>query len=715
MDYILSMVVSRMPETMPKSASLHDPGALDALFKRLPINASRRGEAEQNLLKSKLAASQSDSVEPFLKLSSTVVEQYQRQQFKDDFLRNYQAVNPKPEGQSNKAYQADKERAYKKACVKPELVEEFCLKHVINEHAKKNPPTDLSIDNKTHFIQAQKQYYAKIFDSYNTLHKIFERLKSHAGDNKSNVDLNDDLRNMVKFIDKTHAKSLHVGVQHDEQDEKTEKAVSLSCIAITGASTLLAASAIAFGVMPSDVASLVGQIDSKDELIDPMLESSELAAHSVEEITSGIVSLIKGEASLGFAKIGVGIARLSVDAIDLVTNFGPSLLAGGGCALGVVGSALNFAMAGLSQYEMMKTDKRINRFNKNLEILDELLSKPKAQQAKELEQLDIEIQLTEKSIAQINKIKTAILAQGELLPQLEKAEAELLKIEKEHHLNGGDIAHAKTTLEICQRENIPVPHEFQTLNAAIEKVNTLNKVKELPELEAKLSEMKEEKEIKLAHASATHGELQMERNVTSKLLMNEMAKKNDQRRSRNFWMGLGIATAAIAVVGVAGFASVATLGVLPAVTAAIFLGFAVSKYMQAGKYSQEQKFHDAQQNMQLYDKIFTDFDSFKEKTGVDLTQQYDIKANNFIGKGTQMDLRDYMHDLMAKNPKQAHDVLLALDKLAENPNSNDAKKDLKTAINNDKFTSQLFKGDGGGEAAQKVEEVEDDERESFHI
>lgn len=482
-------------------------------------------------------------------------------------------------------------------------------------------------------------------------------------------------------------------------EDRVESIADKLAIIATTTALSLATLASTMNILPETIVEAVekGLGSEREEIIDGAAEGAELAAHGVSELVSGVVAKLQGEADIALSKIGVGLSRMTLDALNLTTEFGAALLmAGASSALGIVGSALNFAMAGISQYEMMKTDKEIVDVEEEMSMIDERLAMSISEYDLKIVHLEEDIQVKQKEVhskqAEIVAYKkgySSIFQEDiDIDEQIELAKDELFEEEKRVSVSDDALQHARSTLDLCEREHIAVPNKFKPLEQLREKVKALKAEKELKILEKDIAKLQTRKERMSVFAKTPIDELKKARAEKSDKLTLLKAKKSDQRNSRNFWMGLGMATATIAVVGVVGIASVGTMGILPAVAASVFAGFAVRKYMMGGKHSELAK---TKKDLALYNKIFVTPDSFS-KTGIDQEKQEQLK--------------EHVHDLFAKEPAKAHDVLTALDNLLTDPADVQRQTELKSAIKDEKIASLVLPDDEEGETESNSDEEE---------
>ena len=469
-------------------------------------------------------------------------------------------------------------------------------------------------------------------------------------------------------------------------EDKVESMADKFAIIATTAALSLATLASSVNIMPEFIVEALEKgLGEREEIIDGAAEGAELAAHGLAELVSGVVAKLQGEPEIAISKISVGLGRMTIDALNLTTEFGPALLmAGASSALGIVGSALNFAMAGISQYEMMKTGKEIIEIEEEIAMIDERLTTSMPEYQEKMAQLGEDIKAKQNEMhskqAEIMAYKkgygSALQEDMDIDAQIESTMSDLLEEEKTLSGSDGALAHARSTLDICQREHIAVPNKFKPLEQLREKIKALQAEREVKTLERDIAKLQAKKDCMSDLAVTGEVDLKKTRAEKSDKSIVLKAKQSDQRKSRNFWMGLGIATAAVAVIGIVGVASVGTMGILPAVAAGVFAGFAIRKYMMGGKNSELAK---VKKDLALYNQMFATPEHFS-KTGIEPEKQEQLK--------------EHVHDLLASNPSKAHEILMALDKLSSNPTDAKLQTALKSAIVDEKIASLISVSDG---------------------
>lgn len=464
------------------------------------------------------------------------------------------------------------------------------------------------------YLKAEKEKFNKEMASHERHYHVIERV--------NNIDLNQardaervESTSLTKYLSHSaieevkHTRDSTLLSKREGREEKielSESASQIACLGLTGLSLAVMVAEVASG----NVAELLHLSEAAEGVGDAGIEGLYSCSEASSAITSGIVKMLQGEMKLGMATFGLGIGRLASSALTVATEAAPTAFSAGaavGCSFMTTG--LCFGMAGLSQYQIHRSGKTMTELNEHLKLLDKVIGENRE------DRVDLKKTIEHKKDAITNK------------------ETELVLVNE-----------------------MPITEDFKEddKNVAIKEIKT------------RIEEINEEIDILTKLSSVSDEELKEERSKISRSLLQEKAVKQDHTTSRNLWIKMGVASAAIATIAAVGLVSAATFGVVPIILGASIGGLLLAERYTSGNYSAAEKLKKSEQLMGLYDALIKDKEGFKESSGIDLNKEVDVKVG-FFQRTEKHSIQDHLQDLIIKSPAKAKILIDKLNVCKEAP------------------------------------------------
>ncbi len=258
-----------------------------------------------------------------------------------------------------------------------QVINNALLKHKVEILNQKKQLNLNHADAEKEFLMSEKEAFKKQFDTLDKLYKVIGRveggcLNGSEGNGSENHFKKADYSRWAQYL--SHEKDdrtveaiskLKIGLTRSERIEKVEHYTQMAGMVLKILSVALAISAGDFSKAFAET--------GKD-----VLEQSHVATESASLLVTGIVLMLKGETKLGLTYIGIGTTMLAAQIATSLSEFGLHMFSAAASTmlLSFVSGACCFAMAGLTQYHISKSDKKIDVLNSKIaEINDVLISK----------------------------------------------------------------------------------------------------------------------------------------------------------------------------------------------------------------------------------------------------------------------------------------------------------------------------------------------------
>lgn len=556
------------------------------------------------------------------------------------------------------------------------------------------------------FLRSEQESYAKQAKTLSTLNTIIERVEGRPHCTTA------DFRRWAMLFAKQEDKEieeavtkLKIGVKRQERSEHYEEKAEVAGLILRTIGFTLTIAGLVMGEH-------LGELFENTEFgVDELEESAETSS----ALLTGLILCLKGEYKAAAAPLAVGTVLAATQVLKAVTTFGPHFMSAASMpALGLVGAACSFGMAAYFHHQYKEAQTRVETMDSQIVAIDDFQSIDKKLEAllakaKKIQQtLQSDKPLKEKNQAQTdleairlqlcnkcdemdtnintllspieNRIKSLTEKKNTLeeekqtlneLPDSPSKTERMTHLEQEQAILQAKINDAqqrkdnlnslkqtsmdrvKTTLTLLNKSNL----DFDLTKAGKETPKAEQDA--LKNAQTQLDELATQKDLKI---QPIREDLVSDRSILDKIARSERAQALKCKGNRNSSIKGGVILATMAVLSVVA-ASVATMGVLPIVVAALS-GALLAAKVAAKIYEKKtapMKLKQSEAAINSLDEMLKNSDEIENKTGVDIKQKLTFDKNE-----KPMSFEQYIDQLIIKNPAKAVKVLDAFKKVQDN-------------------------------------------------